>query len=374
MNAHTVDLATVLLPDDHKIWKLFPGEGYKFLKTMLEGNIVFLDVRGLTKLGDDPRAWKPTKLLETISKDRWERQNRLRDEQTERRVSPNDRATVTFLNGLLLTAKKGDLIAVPHQGSNTYVSVGEFTEHPGETRTIEVNDERKLHQFVGRRVKWLQTLNKRSIDQDVLERLQTPVAFFDMGDAGRNHFYRSIYDNFVYDGVSVATFHTQKEFFTSRDNRNLSSWIGLIEVLNTSIYDPKIAARIREESLSELIDEVDIPEDRRSDLAININSPGSVLMRAIAQTPLIALALFPMASAELSYAQAKEAVIKVRTVGGAADGCSGQVADSVRQILENLGAAKWRKACLIAKRAESETTLGSRARLKSAPGSATKRK
>jgi hypothetical protein len=70
-----VDLRTTILPDDHRNWKVFPGEGYKFLLQMLDSRTVFMDVRDLNDLGDDPREWGDDELLEHISVDRWTRQN-----------------------------------------------------------------------------------------------------------------------------------------------------------------------------------------------------------------------------------------------------------------------------------------------------------
>lgn len=359
-----IDLATTVVPSDHKVWKLFPGEGYKFLRLMGDLNLVFLDIRGLPKLGDDANLWDDERLANAVSKDRWQRQNATRENPTERRVTAVDKATATYVKGLLLIAKKGDLVIVPHEGSSGAISIGQFSTDPNTLEKIDAQDGRKDYTYFGRHVRWIARLNKREIPLEVLERLQTPVAFFDMGDSGRIQFYKAAFQNFCYDGLNYAEFRTQKSVFTSRDNRNLSTWFELIEVLEASLSDSDVAKRFKNERLVDIIDDVEIAEEDRADLAININSPGSVIMQAVARTPLIALALYPLAVQGVSYEQARAVTISAKSVSAKSVDCEGTVAVSVRQILNNMGADKWTEACKIAQRASEQSTLTAKSRLK----------
>jgi hypothetical protein len=366
----TVDLGVTILPTDHANWKLFPGEGYKFLLDMLDSRAVFLDVRDLNELGEDPREWDDDDLLEHISVDRWSRQNADRDvkARTQRRVSQADRLNLTLVKGLLQTAKKGDLVLVPHPGSTGAVSIGQFTDAPGRVVSLELSDEGESSTYLGRRVKWLPSWSKRSAPESLVDLLQTPVSFFGLGDLARQKIYTIAFGSFVHDGVNVASFYTQKELFTSRDNRLLSSWIELMEALSASTESPKAAAAVKAAAdLYDIIDLASIDDEDRMDLAININSPGSVLMRAIGQTPLVAIALFPMAVAGLSYTEALNAQVTAPVVGSASDACVGQVAESVQQILRNMGAQKWRKACQLARATSEDATVRSQSRLRQEP-------
>lgn len=124
----TVDLSTTIVARDHKIWKLFPGEGYKFARIMIEERVVFADVRGLPKLGTNPSAWKAEKLDELVSGDRWARQNADKDQPTDRRVSAADRATATYVRGLLMTASVAILsLFLRRAPTALYVSVSLLT-------------------------------------------------------------------------------------------------------------------------------------------------------------------------------------------------------------------------------------------------------
>lgn len=359
-----VNLATTIVARDHKVWKLFPGEGYKFLRLMSESNLVFLDVRGLSKLGSDPLKWKDDRLNDLVSLDRWKRQNKNRDVPTDRRVTAVDKSNATYVKGLLTTAKNGDLVVIPQEGAAGLIMIGQFVEDAGQVHPLEAQDGRTFNTYIGRRVRWLGTVNKRKVPIEVLERVQTPVAFFDMGDAGRTLFYKLAFGSFSYDGLNYAEFETKKDVFTSRDNRNASTWFELVELLEVSLRDEVLSKRLKEASLRDLIDDYELDEVDRADLSININSPGTIILQAVASTPLVALALYPLAVNAVPYAEAKNVIIQVQTAGAATTDCEGTVAASVEQILNNLGARKWREACEIARRASEQTTLKAKSHLK----------
>lgn len=361
-----IDLGVTVLPDNHKIWKLFAGEGYKFLNLMLESGIVFIDVRNLNELGPNPSEWNKRHLLEHVSEDRWARQTASTGIQTERRISSNDKLNTTLIEGLLLTARKGDIVAIPHHGSDGYVTIGQLTSRPGVTKTIVAQDGRRNYTYVGRRFKELCVLNKRDLPFEFIERLQTPIAFFDTGDAARDEVYEAAYGSYIYDGVNFAKYSTSKEVYTSRDNRTVSTWMEFVDVISNT--DALISAKLKTEtsSIVELIDRANLEEIDRSDLSININSPGEIIMKAIANSPLIGLAIYPMAAAGVAYSQAVQAQIIMKAVGDATTNeCEAEIGQDVKNVLEALGAKRWQAACEVAVRAANETTLKTDSSLKS---------
>jgi hypothetical protein len=358
-----VDLGVTIIPNNHRVWKLFPGEGYKFLDSMLENNAVFLDVRGLVDLGENPIEWDDEELLELISTDRWERQNELRIEQTDRRISAADKRTATLINGLFCRARKGDMVIMPHPGNTGSVSIGRFTTKKNSFRSLDAVDGRIAFEYPTRPVKWLARVNKRQLPYDLIELLQTPVAFFDLGNSGRELFYTAAFDNYLYDGVQQANYHTTKDIFTSRDNRTVSTWMEFVEVVSSAENFADIVQQPSVVSISDLIDQAVVAELDRSDLAININSPGSLLSRAVTMSPLIGLAMYPLAVQQTSFAQATNATFVASTIGGADDECVAQLGDDVRNIIEALGADKWQRACQLAVRADSEANLKTKSRI-----------
>lgn len=364
-NQIKVDLGVTVLPDDHKIWKLFGGEGYKFLKIMLESKLAFIDVRNLDELGPDPTKWDKDKLLEHVSIDRWRRQVASTGVETARHVSPTDKLNMTLVEGLLLLARRGDIIAIPHPGTDGYVTIAQLTSKPGEIKSVVAQDGRRNYTYVGRRFKHLGTLNKRDLPFEFVERLQTPIAFFDTGNSGREDVYEAAYGSYIYDGVNFAKYRTTKEVYTSRDNRTVSTWMEFVDVAANSDALAFAKLKTKSNSITDLIDVANLDEVDRSDLSININSPGEIIMKAIASSPLVGLAIYPMAAGGVPYAQALKAEVAMSAVGDASTKeCKAQIGQEVRDVIEALGAEKWQSACEIAVRAANETTLKTDSSLK----------
>lgn len=284
-----VDLGVTVIPDDHKLWKVFPGEGYKFLNSMLESHLVFMDIRNLDELGEDPSEWDYDDLVEHVSLDRWSRQVAASGNATERRVSPTDKQNATMVEGLLSTAKKGDIVIIPHTGSDGNVTIGQLTGKPNKISTIILKDGRRNHTYIGRKFKTLDVLKKRRLPVELVELLQTPITFFDTGNAARLEIYEKCYGSYIYDRINTATYETSKDVYTSRDNRTVSTWMEFIDVISNS--DAFTAARRDADSNSivDLIDAAKLDELDRSDLSININSPGEIIMKAVASSPLVGL-------------------------------------------------------------------------------------
>lgn len=356
-NSIDVDLATTIVPKGHKIWKLFPGRDYKFSRQIVESGIGFLDVRGLDQIEGNPKNWDRDALLELISTDRWERQNANKSEKSERRISDGDKRTATFVEGLLTTAKKGDFVLVPGQGFGGVVSIFELTSGPGSISKFESQDGRYFGTYIGRRMKWIGSIPNHRLQLSVLERLQTPMAFFDMGDAGRTAIYEEVLGNYVYNGEFVATYRVGKQDYNSRDNRIASTWMEFVDLVSNKPALLKAIDGATDSTIYELLDAAELPEDQRSDLSININSPGEILMRALQHTPLIGLALFPLAASGVSYSEALEASVHLTTIGGAVDDCTATVQNEVRNILDAMGADRWLKACELAQRAKTGAEL-----------------
>ncbi|WP_338244178.1 hypothetical protein [Aurantiacibacter hainanensis] len=352
-----IDLATTIVPPDHKLWKLFPGEAYKFMNFFAESKVVFLDVRGLEVLDGNPKNWDRNEVLEIVSLDRWSRQNEQRTDKTERRISDSDKRTATYVEGLLTKAKKGDFILVPAPGPDGLVSVYELTSGPGAISKVDGQDGRTFNTYIGRRVRWLGGVRKRALDYAVVEMLQTPVAFFDMGNAGRTTFYEEILGNYVHDSGMVATYRVAKEDYNSRDNRIASTWMEFVDLVSDQSALEAAIANASGASIYELLDAAFLTEAQRSDLSININSPGEILMRALGLSPLIGLALFPLAANGVPYEQALEAQVHIATLGGAVDDCTAQVQSSVKTILEAMGSDRWIKACELAQKAQSAAEI-----------------
>ena len=349
-----VKLDAVVLPHDHKIYKLFPGRDYEFYEFMKRTSVVFVDVRNLKTLGDDPSKWDREKVLNHIATDRVNRMVEQGHERPTRLVrSQGDKATQTFLDGLLFKAKKGDLILMPQKGYAD-IMVGQLVDEPGTVTTVQLSSGEDATTYAGRRVKWIATIRKLALNDTLIKLLHSRATFFDIGRSHYESVYRLTYDNFVFEEQFFATFRTSKAIFTPKANFLTSVWLELFEVLEEAREEAKSLA---EGSIYDLVIDSDIDESARDDLSISVQSPGWFRIRSLVAAPLASLALFGMASQGVAYEQAVVASTSARIVGQADAGCMGSVDESVRAYIVLLGKDRWEQACKLAKQAESEAQL-----------------
>ncbi len=270
--------------------------------------------------------------------------------------------TQTFLYGLLFKAEKGDLILMPQKGYTTEVLIGQLLDDPGVVKTVKAKDDDGTHVYYGRRVKWVGKIEKRLFNAELVELLQTPVAFFDVGSSNYEQVYRLAFDNYVYDRQFVATFRTSKRVFTPKDNFVTSVWLELLEVLEEAREAG--ASLPNGDSIYDLVIGSNINEDDRDDLSISVQSPGWFRIRSVVASPLASLALFAMAVAGVPYDEAVGATTAAKVVRQADDTCMGDVDESVRAYIELLGKKRWEEACKLAKQADAETKLKADAQVK----------
>jgi len=354
-----VKLDAAVLPHDHKVFKFFPGRDYEFYDFVKRTGVAFVDVRNLDEVGDDPATWDSEALLKHIATDRVNRAVEQGAERPARLVrSQGDKATHTFLQGLLFKAKKGDLILMPQKGYTTDVMIGQLLDDAGTVVSKQLSPEEGSVKYFGRRVKWIGAVRKSKFSDTVIKLLHYRAAFFDIGRSNYEGVYRLTYDNFVYEQQFFATFRTSKAIFTPKANFLTSVWLELFEVLEEAREtDAKLGAG----SIYDLVIDSDIKESDRDDLSISVQSPGWFRIRSLVAAPLASLALFAMAAQGVAFDQAVAATTSATVVGQADSGCMGDVDASVRDYIVLLGKDRWEQACKLAKQAESEAQLSAAA-------------
>ena len=260
----SVLLDAYILPDDHRIFKFFPGKAYKFYEQVRTHEVAFIDVRGLSDLKGKPSDWSDEDLLTAIAMDRVNRMVAGGAQRPSRLVrSIRDKANRTFLKGLLFEAEKGDFVVMPTKDMSDEIQVGELLDEPGDLRKIEAVDDGVRRTYFGRRVKWLNPIPKRLVSIELVRLLQTPATFFQLKSSFKDAIYKFALDNYVLDGHFVSTFRTKKSIFTSKDNLLTSLWFELIEVVEEAREEGNALAL---KSIYQLAVDSDIDEDERNDL------------------------------------------------------------------------------------------------------------
>jgi len=360
-----IKLNAVVFPEDHKIFKFFPGRGYKFHDYMEKSELVFMDIRNLNDLGEDPARWNQDRVLDHIAADRVEQAVEDGEERPTRIIrTQGDKAAQTFLNGLLFSARKGDVLLMPNRGYTTDVMIGQFADDAGSFVKVEIKTRSGQVAYFARRVRWVRGVEKRRFSDAVQALLQTQPAFFDIGRSHYENVYRLAFDDFVYDQQFFATFRTGKKIFTPKDSFLTSVWLELLEVLEEAREG---GVELPAGSIYELVIASDIDEQARDDLSISVQSPGWFRIRSTAAAPLASLALFAMAAEGVPFEEAKAAEVSATVVRQDAANCVGAVDASVRDYINLLGKQRWEQACKLATQADAEAKLKAGARVTRGP-------
>lgn len=360
-----VELNAIVLPHDHRVFKFFPGRDYKHYEVMRDRGIAFLEVRNLDTLGPDPARWPAEAVLNHIATDRVERAVEAGMDRPLRIVrSQGDKATQTFLQGLLFTANKGDLILMPNRGYTTDVLIGQFVDDAGVVVTTELPGDKGPSTHHGRRIKWIKGVEKRLFSDEVITLLHSQAAFFDIGRSHYESVYRLSFDNFIYDDQFFATFRTGKPIFTPKDSFLTSVWLELLEVLEEAREGK---GKLPAGSIYDLVIDSDIDEGSRDDLSISVQSPGWFRVRSIAAAPIASLGLFAMAAQGVPFDEALAATTSAVVVRHGDADCLGAVDASVRDYVILLGKDRWEQACKLAHQAEAESKIKVDAKIKRRP-------
>lgn len=371
MNQLIVDLDAYIVPDDHRVFKCFPGKGYRFYDAIREASAIFLDVRGLEQLGDDATLWAKKDIVDVVRADRQAREAAMvaagrrpptRTGYSRTGYSRTDRRDQNFILGLFQLAKKGDLVVVPAEGYQRDVLIGEFVDEPGPVAPVTLQDSHNRPvTYLGRRVRWLGKQKKRLFSDDLIQLLHSQTAFFDIGQRHYEAIYEIAYHNYASPQNFVASFTTSKQTFTARDNLLVSLWFEAISAVR-NVVDGEAGPFQPDQRLFEIA--VSSSFSEASELSININSPGEFILRSSREFALVVMALFTLASAQPTFAQAQSVHVEAKHVGNASSECVGRVDASVRRYLDALGAKKWQEACDMAVAASKSATLATDAKLK----------
>lgn len=365
MNTIEVQLNAYVLPDDHKVWKCHPGKSYRFYKVVNEASAVFLDIRGLNALPDNPHEWDDRAVLKLLAADRWARELHRVRYDGKPTGSPGvgriDHRNLTFLKGLLLEAKKGDLVVIPAEGWRREVLVGEFLTEPGDVSWFEARDDDETHAYLGRPVRWLAGQEKRYFSTEIIALFHSPTAFFGMPASTNHEIYRLAYGDYVYQGRFVAAFDVGKEKFTAEDSAVVSTWFNAFEVLQNAIETntvDKLSASFASMGLDKL------PDSAASELRINVNSPGSYLLKSNDAFAMALMVMFTLSGCSAAQIVNDKVTVKMKRVGSAGTDCVHQIEDTVKSMAKALGKARVEDACKLGMRASTDAKMTVSARLK----------
>lgn len=358
----SIQLDAFVLPDDHSVFKVFPGKGYRFYDVIKDTSTVFLDIRGLDVLSDSPATWNDKEVLAIIAADRANRRPAAKPGSHKKRRSGVDQRDLGFLKGLLLQAKKGDLLVVPAEGYRRDVLIGEIVDDPGSVRWITAKDGDGTSIFAGRAVQWRAVIEKRHIEPKLLDRLHTPIAFFVIEPSLREQLYELAFESYVYKDVYVSTFRTSKERFTSADNLIASIWFNGLAATRNAVEQGQGDTIASQHFVSVAL--LPTGAENQNELELNINSPGTILVRSAGVFAFALMALSPLSAPQAQSVADGNVRITLRPVGGANPNCAVQVEAAVAEYVRSLGPTQLLEACEFGRKTRQDASLKTRVRLK----------
>jgi hypothetical protein len=360
--SYTINLNAVHVPNDRRIWRMFPGKEYRFFETFLKDGVVFLELPGLDLPEGEISSNTPL-LREGLTRSarvrawielskKYERSAKTGEPPTrpDRNLqtymdSPRPRGYTNELGSILTlfgTAKKGDLVVIPDRISERHVVVGEFVDEPGrrisqESRVLFLDEKTPL-----RRVSWFPKTDELRVPIELSGVLRIPVPISLVPNSLNRSIFENSYGTFYRDDEYSARLNILGDNFDAQSNLDLASLAKFAAVVCSVPAGEPDALRDR------LVDylSVSVGSEFLPAISLNVNSPGFGNLKSGAIVPIFFAAFFALLGVALAEDKPKpEEVSVVNATSGSEDHCVAHVAESVRETLRSVSYDQWKRLC-----------------------------
>lgn len=211
--AIVVDPGIKMLPDDHQVFVLHPGDRKRFYKDFIETNSVFLDFPGIALNAppniEDEHTRNKLRMARAISI--WHRQQRPADkaparDPTRYKTASSSSTRSRYMHEaveLYVNARKGDLVVCPGEGYLSEVYIGEFTTDFEPNYSVE-SRRYPFETIPARRVKWIATnMIKGKFSRRLVSLMQNRMAIIQIrNEADRREIYEAAYGDYIWKNTS----------------------------------------------------------------------------------------------------------------------------------------------------------------------------
>jgi hypothetical protein len=388
--SYVIDLRAKQINSEKKIWRVFPGERYRFWDTFKETSLVFLDLPDLT-LPDELISSASSQIRERIVYSHAMRKWRVdlsRHTRSGRKDPPPERPSHNLddytnadhkkytselggLRALFGEAHKGDLIIVPSSIPKRRVLIGELLDD-ALTRVQQELERYDGAQVIGRRVRWINPVDELRVSPQLSDILRRPNPVTRVS----NEFYYNIFDeyygSYYLDFLYASRFDTGSYDFTTQNSFDFGV---LNELFSKLTYDVDVSSKTEEYRDISIVFSGGIPSDYRPRISCNVNSPGIFNFKAPKIVPLIAAALFSLMVVADSTSKPRSDEVSVINSGsepGSAGDCTPEINEKLRATLDLMGYSVWQEACKRAQSLHSEPLMRSRSTVQGGPARARK--
>lgn len=352
-----LDIKTKLIPPDHRVFVLHPGEKKRFYGSFADQSVVFLDLPG-ADLPLDPDPNRPEVRAE-IYKSRaianWHRTGADKAKKPDRNVgsyiaraaAKNNSRYMTEIETLYKEAKPGDLVISPGPGYSSPVYIGELV---GSYKPGVVGHAARMYgnePIPARRVKWLPPQQiKRQFSERLIKLMQNRQALIEVKILiEREEIYDLVYKDYAWGTAAVGRTLVKDQAF---DLRNVGTGTKIIYYI-AAMYLAEDAGALNAFALLDIDAAIQTfyVEDTFTDTAIEIHSPGTIWLHTKKLTLPAFLSAMLALSAPGTTASAAAAAHITNSLAtpGAPDPCVIDVENRVRNASNAQGRKLWEKLC-----------------------------
>ncbi len=216
-----VDIRAPSVPRDQRVWRLFPGSGYKFLDAFSQQKVGFLDFPGFEmpkgKLSDAKdlieRIAKSEKLAEDLraeARGAKPKQASTRKPKATKKRGRNGQAIVNFYE----VAKPGDFVVLPEPVYLSNVWVGQFANPRVVTAYAPRYDRVPIP---AREIEWLGKYPEHSVSTALSQSLRNQHPFTLLERSNFLEVFSLAYGSFVHGDHHAATVYNDRDDFLNSD-------------------------------------------------------------------------------------------------------------------------------------------------------------
>lgn len=360
-----IDLNAPSIPNSQRVWRLFPGAGYRFLESFRQQSVGYLDIPGFIfpegRLSDakdlTARVAASQAVTDSINEETTnaELMINLADYVDARNTKFRGRLRQAIINFYEI-ARGDDIVIMPAPKRMSKIWVGRFTQ--GVVTDALYSLKNANFSIPARGIEWLAEVRENTISSAFSDALSNQHPFSLIERSLFIEVFSLAYNSFEYDGRTVATIFSGDDFLDSD-----SSLLGIISRVASATcrdVDEGIKDRVID-ILSVLISAP--PIDYTSSQAIDIHSPGFLRYVSAKAVPFVFVASVA-AFIALGEAPSKEALKDeistieiVNNSPGADPQCAPPVQEATRRLLKAFDIDKTYQMCQEMREAQKRNTL-----------------
>jgi hypothetical protein len=369
-----IDLGAVSIPMDQRVWRLFPGSGYQFLKEFQSQEVGFLDAPGFLmppdgiKLSDAKDLIPRVALSHAIRDKKWgsgadANVSDLTLEKFQKaRKSQGRTALANGLTSFLEVAKAGDIVMLPEPVRMSRVWVGRFVSNRTKSGYFpRWYDDVKIP---ARSIEWIASVEENKISTKLAQSLRHQHPFSLIEISLKVEAFSLAYGSFVYGDRHVATIYNDGADFLDSDAAFLSTVSRLASAASEAVENK---TNITTSKLLDLLlanpnivytctQEADIHS--AGFLRYISGTPVSLVIAALVATLLVLSAC----SSKEEVASKLAAIEYVNSSTSNDPQCTARVSAASKQVLDVLGIERTWQLCEAARAASERARLRSTAK------------